>query len=155
MITEGYLARHSQGRRGGRDVALLDVAQDYALKLLFDAGLFELGLTFKGGTALRKYRAGSTGRFSTDLDYAVEDPDLGEMVMETLDEAEPYDVAFSVEVVTPGRRGGCTSRPHSAAPRSTPSSTSAGAAYSLRQKSENRYHFPSIEDTNSSQSLSR
>lgn len=56
MITEGYLARHYQGRRGGRDVALLDVAQDYALRLLFDAGLFELGLTFKGGTALRKYR---------------------------------------------------------------------------------------------------
>lgn len=70
----------------------------------FDAGLFELGLTFKGGTALRKYRAGSTGRFLTDLDFAIEDPDLGEMVMETLDGAELYDVAFSVEVVTPGRR---------------------------------------------------
>lgn len=105
MITEGYLARHYQGRRGGRDVALLDVAQDYALKLLLDAGLFELGLTFKGGTALRKYRAGSTGRFSTDLDFAVEDPDLGEMVMETLDGAELHDVRFSVDVATPGRRG--------------------------------------------------
>ncbi|MDQ3784071.1 MAG: nucleotidyl transferase AbiEii/AbiGii toxin family protein [Actinomycetota bacterium] len=105
MINEGYLARHYQGRKGGRDVALLDVAQDYALKLLFDAALFELGLTFKGGTALRKYRAGSAGRFSTDLDFAVEDPDLGEMVMETLDGGELYDVAFSVEVVTPGRRG--------------------------------------------------
>lgn len=105
MITEGYLARHYQGRRGGRDVALLDVAQDYALKLLFDAELFELGLTFKGGTALRKYRAGSTGRFSTDLDFAVEDPDLGEMVMEALDGADLHDVAFSVEVVTLGRRG--------------------------------------------------
>jgi hypothetical protein len=41
MITEGYLALHYQGRRGGRDVALLDVAQDYALKLLFDE-LFQL-----------------------------------------------------------------------------------------------------------------
>ena len=105
MITEGYLARHYQGRSGGRDVALLDVAQDYALKLLFDSGLFDLGLTFKGGTALRKYRAGSAGRFSTDLDFAVGDPDLGGMVMETLDGAALHDVRFAVKVVTPGRRG--------------------------------------------------
>ena len=32
MITQGYLARHFQGRSGMRDPALLDVAQDYALK---------------------------------------------------------------------------------------------------------------------------
>ena len=62
MITEGDLARHYQGRRGGRDPALLDVTQDYALKLIHDAGLFDLGLTFKGGTALRKYRVGTAGR---------------------------------------------------------------------------------------------
>ena len=61
MITEGYLARHYQGRSGGRDPALLDVAQDYALKVLHDEGLFDLGLAFKGGTALRKYRAGNFG----------------------------------------------------------------------------------------------
>jgi hypothetical protein len=34
MITQGYLARHFQGRSGMRDPALLDVAQDYALKYL-------------------------------------------------------------------------------------------------------------------------
>lgn len=34
MITEGYLQQHSLGRKGGRDVALLDVVQDYALKHL-------------------------------------------------------------------------------------------------------------------------
>jgi hypothetical protein len=32
MITQGYLSRHFQGRRGMADAALLDVAQDYALK---------------------------------------------------------------------------------------------------------------------------
>lgn len=60
MITEGYLARPYQGRSGGRDPALLDVAQDYALKVLHDEGVFDLGLTFKGGTALRKYGQGTS-----------------------------------------------------------------------------------------------
>ena len=40
MITQGYLARHFQGRSGMRDPALLDVAQDYALKYLHDQGAF-------------------------------------------------------------------------------------------------------------------
>jgi hypothetical protein len=34
------------------------------------AGLLDRGLVFKGGTALRKFRAGNAGRFSTDLDFA-------------------------------------------------------------------------------------
>jgi hypothetical protein len=43
MITQGYLSRHFQGRRGMADAALLDVAQDYLLKFadrerLEDAG---------------------------------------------------------------------------------------------------------------------
>lgn len=87
MITEGYLARHYQGRHGGRAPALLDVAQDYALHLLHDEGVFDLGLTFKGGTALRKYRAGNLGRFSTDLDFAAVDPEIGDVVFEILDGA--------------------------------------------------------------------
>ena len=57
-ITEGHLARHYQGRRGGRGPALLDIAQDHALALLHAAGLFQRGLVFKGGTSLRKFRAG-------------------------------------------------------------------------------------------------
>ncbi len=77
MITEGYLARHYKGRPGGRDFALLDVAQDYALKFIADKGLFDLGLTLKGGTALRKYRMGGQGRFSTDLDFAPGSLQLG------------------------------------------------------------------------------
>ena len=104
MITEGYLARHYQGRRGGRDPALLDVAQDYALKIVHNAGLFDLGLTFKGGTALRKYRVGAAGRFSTDLDFAGEESGLGELLFETLDGTVLHEVRFSVGVVTPGRR---------------------------------------------------
>lgn len=75
MITQSYLARHFQGRSGMRDPALVDVAQDYALKYLHDQGAFELGIVLKGGTSLRKLRAGNAGRFSTDLDFAT--PDLG------------------------------------------------------------------------------
>lgn len=104
MITEGYLARHYQGRKGGRDPALLDIAQDYALKVLHDEGLFDLGLTFKGGTALRKYRAGNLGRFSTDLDFAAVDSEFGDLVFGILDGVEFYDVRFDVEEVTPQRR---------------------------------------------------
>ncbi|MGH7551367.1 MAG: nucleotidyl transferase AbiEii/AbiGii toxin family protein [Gemmatimonadota bacterium] len=104
LITEGYLARHYRGRSGGRDYALLDVAQDYALKILSDTGLFELGLTFRGGTALRKYRAGNLGRFSTDLDFSCSDPALGQMALEALDGAELFEVEFQTVAVTPGRR---------------------------------------------------
>jgi len=75
MITQGYLSRHFQGRSGMADAALLDVAQDYALKHLHDHGVFSLGIALKGGTALRKFRAGNAGRFSTDLDFAAPDAD--------------------------------------------------------------------------------
>ncbi|MEX2624359.1 MAG: nucleotidyl transferase AbiEii/AbiGii toxin family protein [Acidimicrobiia bacterium] len=108
MITEGYLARHYQGRHGGRDPALLDVAQDYALKFLSDNGIFELGLTFKGGTALRKYRAGNLGRFSTDLDFAAAEEAVADIVLDVLNGAELHEVGFTVEVVTPHRRGQLT-----------------------------------------------
>lgn len=62
-ITEGHLVRHYQGVKGGRDAALLDIAQDHALHLIHNAGLFEHDLVFKGGTALRKFRAGNAGPF--------------------------------------------------------------------------------------------
>lgn len=60
-ITEGYLSQHYRGRSGGRDPALLDIAQDHALALLHEHGVFELDVVLKGGTALRKFRAGSAG----------------------------------------------------------------------------------------------
>lgn len=94
MITQGFLARHFQGRAGMRDAALLDVAQDYALKHLFDEGIFELGVILKGGTALRKFRAGNSGRFSTDLDFATPDSDCASLLLDSLDNAELFEVRF-------------------------------------------------------------
>ncbi len=75
---------------------LLDVAQDYALQFLSSEGIFELGVVLKGGTALRKLRAGNAGRFSTDLDFSAPDTDTGELLLDTLDGAELFDVRFSL-----------------------------------------------------------
>ncbi len=105
-ITEGHLVRHYQGAKGGRDAALLDIAQDHALQLLHRAGLFRQGLVFKGGTALRKLRAGNAGRFSTDLDFAAPGDDLPLAVLQALDGVELDGFAFSiVNLGDDGRRG--------------------------------------------------
>ncbi len=87
-----------------RDGALIDVAQDHALHLLHEAGLFDLGLVFKGGTALRKFRLGSAGRFSTDLDFAVSEQGLAGLVLEHLHGASIDGFTFSVEPLVPARR---------------------------------------------------
>jgi uncharacterized protein len=97
MITVGYLARHAGPARGGRDVALLDVCQDYALDYLNARGAFELGVVLKGGTSLRKFRAGNAGRFSTDLDFAAPDADTAEFVIDSLDGAEHHEVRIHIE----------------------------------------------------------
>lgn len=105
-ITEGHLVRHYQGARGGRDAALLDIAQDHALQLLHQAGLFRQGLVFKGGTALRKLRAGNAGRFSTDLDFAAPGEDLPLAVLQALDGAELDGFSFAIaNLGDDGRRG--------------------------------------------------
>ncbi len=96
MITEGYLARHHMGRSGMKGPALLDVAQDYALQHLFQQGVFDLGIVLKGGTSLRKFRAGNAGRFSTDLDFAAPDADAGEHLLDALDDATIDGVTFRV-----------------------------------------------------------
>ena len=96
MITAGYLARHHMGRRGMAGPALLDVAQDYALYHLHSQGLFELGVVLKGGTSLRKFRAGNAGRFSTDLDFAAPDRDTGELVLDTLHGVSIEGVSFTI-----------------------------------------------------------
>lgn len=57
-ISHVYLARQYQDVNGGRDATLLNIALDHALHLLHSTGLFDRGLVFKGGTALRKFRAG-------------------------------------------------------------------------------------------------
>lgn len=105
-VNEGYLARHYQGLHGGRDAALLDIAQDHALQILHSAGLFERGLVFKGGTALRKFRAGNAGRFSTDLDFAAPDDDLAISTLGALEGSELDGFSFGVENLgDDGRRG--------------------------------------------------
>lgn len=74
-LTRGYVQRHIPPGSGlGLDVAILDIAQDFLLAHLEEAGVFEELVTFKGGTALRKLFAGSQGRFSTDLDLATLQP---------------------------------------------------------------------------------
>jgi predicted nucleotidyltransferase component of viral defense system len=99
MITEGYLVRHYRGAAGARDAALLDVAQDHLLMHLHAQGLFDRGLVFKGGTALRKFRAGNLGRFSTDLALALD-------VLSAVDGAEVFGFRFAVaRLGDDGRRG--------------------------------------------------
>jgi predicted nucleotidyltransferase component of viral defense system len=108
-ITEGHLVRHYQGAKGGRDAALLDIAQDHALWHLHQLGLFERGLTFKGGTALRKFRAGNSGRFSTDLDFAAPDEAVALAVLEALDGAKIDDFTFALaNLGDDGRRADLT-----------------------------------------------
>ena len=97
MITEGYLVRHYQGASGARDAALLDVAQDHLLSHLQAEGLFNRGIVFKGGTALRKFRAGNLGRFSTDLDFSAPDEALALDVLSAVDGAEIFGFRFMVE----------------------------------------------------------
>lgn len=96
MITEGFLARHHMARSGMTGPALLDVVQDYALQFLYKKGIFELGVVLKGGTSLRKFRAGNAGRFSTDLDFVTPDADTGEFLLDTLDGGEIEGVTFRI-----------------------------------------------------------
>jgi predicted nucleotidyltransferase component of viral defense system len=73
-ITVGRLAQHTPPGSQGRYAAIIDIAQDLLLASLHADGTFD-HLVFKGGTALRKLYAGSAGRFSTDLDFSVRNPD--------------------------------------------------------------------------------
>lgn len=68
-ITRFYpLARRNHDIRVG---AVLDIAFDYLLSGLNKAGVYDLDVTFKGGTALRKYHLGHKSRFSFHLDFDV------------------------------------------------------------------------------------
>jgi predicted nucleotidyltransferase component of viral defense system len=105
-LTDGHIARHYQGVKGGRDAALLDIAQDFALSHLHGQGLFVRDLVFKGGTALRKFRAGSAGRFSTDLDFSAPDEDIALDVLQALDGVDVDGFRFAItNMGDDGRRG--------------------------------------------------
>lgn len=97
MITEGHLVRHYQGRRGGRGPAIIDIAQDHLLHLLVREGFFDLGIALKGGTALRKFWAGNSGRFSTDLDFAGMDDSSAALLIELVDDAQIGQFRFKVD----------------------------------------------------------
>lgn len=76
-LTPGYVARHiPPASRIGLDIAVLDIAQDFLLTHLHDRGILGDLVVFKGGSALRKLFAGAQGRFSTDLDLAVTEPEV-------------------------------------------------------------------------------
>ncbi|MGE0730666.1 MAG: nucleotidyl transferase AbiEii/AbiGii toxin family protein [Acidimicrobiia bacterium] len=66
--------------------------------------MFDLGAVFKGGTALRKFRAGNGGRFSTDLDFAGTDQPVAELLLETLDGASLAGFTFRIEPLNEFRR---------------------------------------------------
>jgi uncharacterized protein len=104
VITEGYLARHYQGRRSGRGPAIIDIAQDHVLYLLAREGVFDLGISLKGGTAIRKCLAGNAGRFSTDLDFAGVSDESAELLLDTLDDATLGEFRFGTEPIDGTRR---------------------------------------------------
>ena len=99
MISEGYLRRHMHTYNVDREVAILDVAQEYILEFLRQKGFFDGGLVFKGGTALRKFVFGADGRFSTDLDFGLVDDDPGyiDLVFDELDGAEFLGVKVELD----------------------------------------------------------
>lgn len=101
-LTPGHLARHAPGKAAqGREAALIDVAQDLLLRELADVGVLST-LAFKGGTAIRKVYAGASGRFSTDLDFAVrhlaDDPStVLDLIAESCDGLELGGIRFGIE----------------------------------------------------------
>ena len=99
MMTEVAFRRYAHAAGTTRDVALLDVAQDYVLEHMRREGLFEDLLVFKGGTALRKYVFGTDGRFSVDLDFALrtDDPSDVDLVFDLLDGVDFAGVRISLE----------------------------------------------------------
>jgi predicted nucleotidyltransferase component of viral defense system len=90
-ITAGWIARHTPtgAGAGGRDAAVIDIAQDLLLRDLYTRGALD-AIVFKGGTALRKLYAGNQGRFSVDLDFSLArpsgDPDV--VVLELIAQIE-------------------------------------------------------------------
>jgi predicted nucleotidyltransferase component of viral defense system len=101
-VTAGWIGRHTprNAQAGGRDAAIIDIAQDILLRELYGRGALD-GLVFKGGTALRKLYAGNQGRFSTDVDFSLagiaDDPD--DVVLEliaAIDGTEIGPFAYSV-----------------------------------------------------------
>lgn len=98
MITEAFFRRHAHAQGGNRELALIDVAQEYVLEHLRREDVFAEAMVFKGGTALRKFFFGQDGRLSLDLDLGHRtDDDWTDIVLDILDGAELFDVSIRVE----------------------------------------------------------
>lgn len=92
-ITRFYpLARRDYDIRVG---AVLDIAFDYLLSGLNKAGVYDLDVTFKGGTALRKYYMGHKSRFSFDLDFDVA-PGAESLILEAIEQTSFPGFDFSI-----------------------------------------------------------
>ncbi|MGH9897141.1 MAG: nucleotidyl transferase AbiEii/AbiGii toxin family protein [bacterium] len=98
MITEAFFRRHAHAQGGNRELALIDIAQEYVLERLRREGVFAEAIVFKGGTALRKFLFGQDSRLSLDLDLGHRtDDDWTDIVLDVLDGAELFDVSIRVE----------------------------------------------------------
>jgi len=82
----GRLAADYRSSAQARQLAYLEHAQEHFLLWMEREGLFDrkLGTSFKGGTAIRKFHLGGTGRFSTDLDFAIADAYVAKHVIDAL-----------------------------------------------------------------------
>ena len=82
----GRLAADYRSSAQARPLAYLEHAQEHFLYWMEREGLFDatLGTSFKGGTSIRKFRLGGSGRFSTDLDFAVLDAYVATHVIDAL-----------------------------------------------------------------------
>ena len=96
-LTVGLVSLHCHNRSGGWEPAMLDIAQDHLLCHFSEVGIFNQGLVFKGGTALRKCRSGTEGRFSTDLDFSCEKWELILEIFEHVHNFECHGFIFSLE----------------------------------------------------------
>lgn len=100
MIAEKFVDLYARNS-GIRDklVAERDVVLTYALHALLDADVMQ-HLAFKGGTCLRKFVFGSSGRFSEDLDFTLH-TDLAEddVLVQIVDvfNREYQGIAFRLE----------------------------------------------------------
>lgn len=98
MIREAAI-RELNGRYRGRarDLAYLELVQEHFLHWMLVDGLFG-SCVFKGGTALRKFVFGLSGRFSTDLDFGARDDGPGAYVLLMLRDGLVHEgVKFTVE----------------------------------------------------------
>lgn len=96
-LTPAIVRRHIGNRGNSWDIGMLDIAQDHILCILHEAGCFDRGLVFKGGTALRKCRSGPPGRFSTDLDFSAASVDVISSVFDLIHGRECHGFKFEIE----------------------------------------------------------